>query len=236
MYFLKDIMPTPPISVHPYPNFCRIYPPKFPQIPTLLYSTIIKLYRKKNEHVNTKIPPLRRDRKPHFLYVRQNWNTKLQFGNSQNSHGSIALRSPKAQDWMATQTFCRPNDRWEIPGTLRSYPAPSPLSSIPPSLAARPHSWEQQGWQSHRPNNGINNGIFITGISKDRLQVLKMGVEKNQTENQPSFRVSSLPSVTGELRPKRSTREEFHIHQISGTSLIPPSEGFSQPHLSFSIS
>lgn len=108
MYFLKDIRPTPPISVHPYPNFCRIYPPKFPQIPTLLYSTIIKLYRKKNEHVNTKIPPLRRDRKPRFLYVRQNWNTKLQSGNSQNSHGSIALR--RISGW---HNHPKPRTEWQ---------------------------------------------------------------------------------------------------------------------------
>lgn len=142
MYFLKNILPTPPISVHPYPNFCRIYPSKFLQIQTLLYFAIIKLYRKKikNEHVNTKTPPLRRDTKPRFLYLRKSWTTKLQFGNSQNSYGSIALRRisglcdhPKHSPGLKGSTNIL--SKWQMRNSrnLRSHPAPSPL---PPSLPA----------------------------------------------------------------------------------------------------
>lgn len=139
VYFLKDIMPTPPISVHPHPNFCRIYPPKFPQIPTLLYPSITKLYRKKEwtcQHWNTPTEercetsfPLREAKLNHKAPV---WEfTEFLWINSPEKDFRVT-QSPKAQDWMATQTFCCVQMTGEKFQELWDLTQPLPLS--PPSL------------------------------------------------------------------------------------------------------
>lgn len=100
--------------------------------------------------------------------------------------------------------------KWQVRNSRNSEIPPSTFPSPlhPSALGAAGLAEPQIKQRNKQQNIHKNNRIFTTGISKDPLQVLKMGVEKTKQKS-TALGFSSVPLVTGELRPKRATREEF---------------------------
>ena len=185
-------------------------------------------------------PPLRRDMKP---WAKTNHKAPVRvFAELQHTSRPgkdlRAIWSSKAQTmakWQCERYTCHVKMTAERFKELRSNQVSLCFSSAVPRLVARsPHQTarERQGCQSDRSNRRINNRIFITWISKDWLQILKMGVEKNTTKIITVLELALCLWLQGVWDPKQQQEElpyspnlqELHLfHLLSGfPSLIPP--------------